>query len=117
MAKWDQTSVFHRRYRKLDRRQQGAFRQAVNELNGVIETGGFVFPRGGSLDLHTYSGFERPPALWSMDFATDGDHRALFTIDADVVIWQFIGTHAEIVRWQKEIGPRGLRKTRHSGAA
>jgi hypothetical protein len=45
-----------------------------------------------------------------MDFGRDNDHRALFTVvDGDTVLWHFVGTHAEIVRWQQDVGPKGLK--------
>jgi len=25
------------------------------------------------------------------------------------VLWHFVGTHAEIVRWQHDVGPKGLK--------
>lgn len=45
-----------------------------------------------------------------MDFGPDNNHRALFAIRDDIVIQEFSGTHDQIERWQKEIGPRGLRR-------
>ena len=45
-----------------------------------------------------------------MDFGRDNDHRALFTVvDGDTVLWHFVGTHDEIVRWQHVVGPKGLK--------
>ena len=110
MAKWDTTPVFDRRYRKLTAADKKGFVAAVRVLNGVIEEHGFRFPNSGPLDLHTYAGFHRPPAVWSMDFGRDNDHRALFTVvDGDTVLWHFVGTHDEIVRWQHVVGPKGLK--------
>jgi len=111
MAKWDCSSAFRRRHKALDDQAKAQFRAAVRELNQVIDEHGFNFPRHGRLDLHSYSGFTRPPAVWSMDFGSGHNHRALFTVRDDVVIWEFIGTHDQIERWQKEIGPRGLRSS------
>jgi hypothetical protein len=111
MAKWATTPVFDRRHRKLTRAQKAEFVVAIRLLNATIDEHRFRFPKGGPLDLHTYAGFRRPPAVWSMDFGRDGDHRALFTVvDGDTVLWHFIGTHQQIVRWQDDVGPTGLRR-------
>lgn len=110
MAKWDRTSTFRRYYKHLAPNAKAQFREAVVELNKVIAKSGFNFPRHGRLDLHSYSGFARPPAVWSIDFGSGTNHRALFTVRNDVVMWEFIGTHDQIERWQKAVGPRGLQE-------
>ena len=107
MARYDSTATFDRRHSKLTSMQRAAFRRAVRDLNQVIVENGFAFPKGGTLDLHRYSGFERPPTVWSVDWDSNG--RALFAVAEDVVVWLFIGTHDEIARWQASVGPRGHR--------
>ncbi len=110
MAKWDRTSAFRRHHKALDEQAKAQFKDAVRELNRIIVEHGFDFSRKGKLDLHTYSGFARPPAVWSMGFGAGSNHRALFAIRNDVVMWEFIGTHDQIDRWQKDIGPKGLQE-------
>ena len=102
MAKFEATNEFRRLHSKLTEAQKTAFKDARTLLNAVIAEHGFNFPKGGPLDLHMYTGFEKPPTVWSMDWAKDG--RAIFTVEVDVVVWRFLGTHAQIVRWQRDVG-------------
>ena len=108
MALFSRTSSFDRALRKLTSSEVDEFRAAARLLSRTSDEHGFAFPRGGPLDIHSYSGFRRPPAVWSIDWGAGNDGRALFTVKDDVVVWHFVGTHAQIRRWQTDIGPTGL---------
>lgn len=109
MAKFETTATFDRRFGKLTSDQKAAFRDAAVALSAEIDENGFAFKSGGALDLHLYSGFVSPPSVWSMDWGPGNDHRGIFTVRDEVVVWHFVGTHDEIRRWQHSTGPRGLR--------
>ncbi len=109
MARWATAATFDRRYRKLSHDQKAAFKRAALALSAEIDANGFAFKSGGPLDLHLYSGFVSPPSVWSMDWGTGNNHRAIFTVEnGDIVMWRFLGAHDEIDRWQHETGPKGL---------
>jgi hypothetical protein len=108
VAKFARTESFDKAVRKLSSQQLAELKDAALLLSKTIDEHGFQFPRGGPLDIHSYSGFRRPPAVWSIDWGRGRDGRALFTVEGDIVVWHFVGTHAQIERWQKAIGPTGL---------
>ena len=108
MAKYKTTATFDRRAKRLDPTQKDEFREACVALSDEIDANGFNFRSGGPLDLHTYTGFVSPPTVWSMDWGKGNDHRAIFTVEDDLIVWHFVGTHADIKRWQHEIGGKGL---------
>ncbi len=109
MAKWEATGPFQRRVRNLTPHQRTPLSTAISVLNALIAEHGFAFPKRGALDLHIYQGFQRPSTVWSMDVAKNSDLRAIFTVNDDVIVWHFVGTHDEIHRWLEAIGPNGLR--------
>jgi hypothetical protein len=110
VAKYASTSSFDHAFKRLTPQERTEFKEAALLLSRTINEHGFRFPTGGPLDIHSYSGFRRPPAVWSVDWGIGNNGRALFTVDDDIVIWHFVGTHTQIKRWQAEIGPKGLQR-------
>jgi hypothetical protein len=109
LARFARTESFDNALRKLSPEQRSELRAAALLLSKTIDAHGFQFPKGGPLDIHSYSGFRRPSTVWSIDWGRGRDGRALFTVVDDVVVWHFVGTYAQIARWQRSIGPTGLR--------
>lgn len=108
MARYKTTATFDRLVKRLKPARRAELIEACRSLSDIIDERGFDFPAGGPLDLHTYSGFVRPPTVWSMDWGKGNDHRAIFTVEDDLIVWHFVGTHDDIKRWQHEIGGKGL---------
>lgn len=90
-------AAFQRQFGKLDPAQKAAFRRALAVFIASLKAGGSFSPE---LRVHKLVNTE----IWSLTFANDG--RALFRHGDEVtpgethIVWETIGTHAEVCNFK-----------------
>jgi hypothetical protein len=91
-------AAFQRHFGKLDAAQKLAFRRALAVFIADLKAGGSFSPE---LRVHKLVNTE----IWSLTWAKDG--RALFRYGEQVtpgethIIWEAVGTHAEVYDFKK----------------